>query len=156
MNNATRIERLRHLVKVLKAVKPRGKQNHRLFDMKFWFRAEVVQTGDLEVDAKSGDCKLDTICQTSACALGHAALDPKFQKLGLGITMDFEVNSPRDRRGSVTYRNYGSAIDVGGAFFGIDEYEARELFMPDAYREDPIRPRHVIKRVEALIKQYSA
>jgi hypothetical protein len=144
-------ERLKELIKVLKAVKPNTK--HRKFDMSNWFVTKVTPP---EMKFKSnGDCVMtEGFCQTSACALGHAALHPKFQKQGLHVNF-----SPPDMQGgeleadsTVVFGEHCN-VDAGAAFFGIERSEACTLFDPVEYEVDDIKPKHVIKRIEELLRR---
>lgn len=84
-------------------------------------------------------------CDTAACALGSAALDPWHIARGLHF--------PRYDNSPVYLGRAGD--EAGAAFYHITLAESLWLFMPDEY-PDPknVRPTDVIARVNSLIKHY--
>jgi len=121
-------------------------------------------TFNLEVFIRSGDGVLgedwrNPSCGFSACALGFAALDPRFRELGLRP----------NGFGSVYLRHLGlDGFDAADELFKIDQYTCAYLFEPEAYRfiydsdlldytvanvgrEGDILPSHVIARIDYLL-----
>jgi hypothetical protein len=79
----------------------------------------------------------ENYCGTTACALGHAALMPEFQKLGLqpkwykttgetGIVYGMDVKFDDGFSGG---RTWTDPTDAGAAFFHLSDGEATELFL---------------------------
>jgi hypothetical protein len=66
-------------------------------------------------------------CDTSACALGWASLDPTFNKEGL--TLEWGPNYWGEPAWIPTYAG-STMYDAGARFFGITESEAQQLFDP--------------------------
>lgn len=84
-------------------------------------------------------------CDTAACALGSAALDPWHIARGLHF--------PRYETSPVYRSKAGD--EAGAAFYHITEGESLWLFMPDEYPDQAnVRPTDVIARVNSLIKHY--
>lgn len=95
--------------------------------------------------SKQSHCVYDEeYCGTTACAMGHFALLPEFQALGLHmrtattgrgtIIPTFEAMQ-KSRNGSFTCRldQHGSdadGIDAAMELFGMSDDEARKCFMP--------------------------
>lgn len=72
-------------------------------------------------------------CGTSACALGWAAMDKKFQADGLKmrwsiIDLSDEFNDREHWRAEVTYRRCDGDL-AGAKFFGLSYTEAATLFL---------------------------
>ena len=78
-------------------------------------------------------------CGTSACALGWAALNPEFNKLGLKMewyrTVYSDLKETQRFIGSVVYKG-DSDFDAAAEFFGIDDESANYLFDPWEYDYD--------------------
>lgn len=81
------------------------------------------------------ECLLKRGCGTAACALGSAALWPRFQKQGLTL----EDNLPifKDRLG----------IDAGVLFFGLTPSTAVSLFTPHRNHHTPRQVAAVILKI---------
>ena len=123
------IERLKHLIVILEHVDEEvtaNSQGRFGFDINNWFEEDD--------------------CGTVACALGWAAIDPKFQAEGLFI----DKNSEPEFEGAVTYL-------AGSHFFGISVDESCTLFAPYHYPSDMPRhdPKPVIARIKELINDAS-
>lgn len=154
-------ERLNHLIEVLHLVQDvQDAEGRKIFDMQDWLHGDF---GVREAILTSPpEARLDQIlhtCGTSACAVGHAALDPWFNDQGLGL----------DRNG----RPYYTFVDESGfhselgwdavaSFFGLDLDTTHDLFMEEFYREESecdehgnplvdVQPQEVIDRVKALL-----
>lgn len=130
MRNTTRIKRLKQLSHMLKNHKKIFKTVK--FDINTW------------VDEQHCDDKacVTGSCKTAACALGSAAIYPPFMKVGLKI-----FDSIPAYKGSEDFW-------AGAIFFGIEEWESRQLFDPSLYNVRNPQARTVAKRVDILIKQY--
>lgn len=117
------IERLKRLEALLRRVHVKPAK-HRQFDMNHWFETQVDEVNHtVKIDAR-GNCKIvveKPECGTSACALGHAALDPVFQKAGL--KMDYNDAGS----GTPNFRGHGG-MDAGMLFFELDLTQAMYLF----------------------------
>lgn len=108
------------------------------FDMGLWSdktKEEILEEG---------------LCGTRACALGSAALYPKFNKLGLHLSLYSTVP---------TFKGETTA-EAGAAFFKIGKDEALWLFVGNyrAERKDDgcgkVKPKDVARRVAVLIDHY--
>jgi hypothetical protein len=129
------------------------KGGERVFDMDVWFAFEVVDKPTYR-PAKNGECQIEEgFCRTSACALGHAALDPRFQRAGLRIREDDVLAY------DVVYKPKGarqvySGLLAAQRFFGISAEQAKYLFLPTAYRErSEITPRDVVRHIDDVLDQ---
>ncbi len=87
-------------------------------------------------------------CGTSACALGAACLYPPFKKKGLHLSYGgcWPKYAGAEQNGG---------FDVGAAFFGLEFWESTLLLDPENYRLVDVKPHHVSRRVEKLIRKYS-
>lgn len=77
------------------------------------------------------------ICGTSACALGHCAIDPWFNERGLSLAWDWtkQLQIMIDR-GDETLVYSPVAYELAGAeFFGLTESQAYRLFRPSEHNE---------------------
>lgn len=109
-------------------------------------------------------------CDSSACALGSAALYEPFIKDGL--KWEIAVKNEHDEKNGWSIKGYYpeepefdgfSGTYAGAAFFGISNSESSWLFMPDAYfkangdnlSSKKITPKMVAIRVAHLIKHYT-
>ena len=82
-----------------------------------------------------------TECGTAVCAMGFAAMDPKFQALGLKLNNE----STCYVRGLV-FKNKRNWPAVA-LLFGINEFEAQYLFSHECYRIDYATPADVAARL---------
>lgn len=84
-------------------------------------------------------------CGTAACAIGHAAMDPWFQKQGLILTgTSGDIEWPAYKR--------WTEFEAAAAFFGVKDNVAYELFGPAAYEDaDLTNPLAVADRIRALL-----
>lgn len=75
-------------------------------------------------------------CQTHACALGLAALDPDFKKDGLDYRF---VPASRDYAFGMMVPTFEGeeGMHAGARFFGISYSDSRYLFEPDCYEDCP-------------------
>ena len=156
------IRRLKKAVKVMKAV-PLQK-----FNMSQWFAPDYLEKKS-KVVVPDNFVYLD--CKTVACTWGFMCLDKGFRRMGAGIgehnTMPY-YSDPKFKNGKRYY-----AEDGGSRLLGITEEEALDLFQPSYYSymlcteqglkerfnlnfNSEIKPRHVIKKLEGLIKEYEA
>ncbi len=147
-----KLDRMKHLHKILTSIPDAAmrdtRDGHRRFCMHSWFSVVATEPVlELKVD-KDGTCKHveveEGFCRTSACALGHAALDPKFQKQGLKVVWDQYSD------GEVRYRGHANCV-AAEKFFGITNEQALWLFIPSSYSREPVKPSDVARRVKQLI-----
>lgn len=127
------------------------------FDMRYWGKArETVDLGKV-IDKSTAD----KTCGFAACALGTAALDPYFNRLGLRLKSVFK--SPDMTTFDVCFRDeeeFEGDYESAAKIFGITPDEASSLFDPDDYlmaSGDPDRkiPKsRVLKRIENMIIKY--
>lgn len=92
-------------------------------------------------------------CNTFACALGLAALDPEFQKQGLSYTF---LHGHRDVWVGNMIPTFDGEMgwDAGAKFFGITVDDSRYFFDPDCYASTPREAEgelFVAQRVENFI-----
>ena len=137
------------------------------FDMSSWAEPEF------NYDPKEGET---AICGTSACACGHAALDPWFQERGLRLALRnpftetqpiytsmrsaqhlTETMAQRARENlpqhylivhtqPETGRIHGSGMDAVESFFGLTSYDATVLFGGIGVHQTPLEVAAVIRR----------
>lgn len=109
----TREQKLEELIHVLANDVPAGS-----WDMEIWYHTQ---------DTKKVECGY------AGCALGHAAVHPKFMELGLSIQFSHGRSNP----GVVKYRESVNkeyiSMNAGSEFFGLTGTEARFLFDVDNY-----------------------
>lgn len=67
-------------------------------------------------------------CGTSACVLGHAALMPEFQELGLDVEMGARYGLLHPAPVGVMFGKH-TDYDAGKAFFNLTAFEANALFL---------------------------
>lgn len=108
-------------------------------------------------------------CQTAGCAMGWAAADKRFNRLGLSLAVDAEIYTKKsENRAALTWpytpHTYLALIDkktkkavtdeevIAEKLFGIKEATWRYLFYKDRYRVENPTPKMVAKRVRLLIK----
>jgi hypothetical protein len=119
-------ERLLKLAKYLNSLKitPEVK-----YDQNNWgvmnFKPSELKVGP-KCEVKEGFCK------TSACALGHAALMPEFQRLGLHVEWreGYSTNGTRTYNASIRLKGSDETDEfrVGAKFFGLSEHQAHIIF----------------------------
>ena len=113
-------ERLNHLITILENVAPAR------FDLNEWK------------------------CGTTACAIGHACLDPELNRQGLyleRVAGDWGAWTP----------SYGDSRSWGAvqAFFDLNFSNTLHLFAHDSYHDEgeaPVRPQEVIARIQQFMK----
>lgn len=125
------MERLQHLITVLAAVPASD------LDMCSWFEEPW------QIES----------CGTAGCAFGYAALDPVFNKQGLGRFQNTVVYAQAGRR----YIVQGFA--AAERFFGITQEESNYIFMPTSYQyigDELVRVpvALVIGHIEEVISKY--
>lgn len=129
MRNATRIERLKNLRRVLRTIDRAQKQRKKakigtesiMFDMSTWMSHD---------------------CGTSCCAFGACALDPWFKRRGL------DAGAAR-RWGSPIYKQRVGGI-AAQLFFGITYMETCDIFLNTHSKAS-----EVIDVVNRTIRRYS-
>lgn len=126
--------RLRKLADYLSKLKPDA---HRKFDMGSWFETTIEK---IKVNPKTGVCT--TVCGTSACALGHAALIPEFQKAGLRLVVN------KDGSGHVRYRG-ATGTEAAETFFGLIHFHSELLF-----GGIPSTPKKKAREILEVLKDY--
>lgn len=114
------------------------------------------------------------LCGAAACALGHAAIDPNFNRAGLKLgkfepAWDSFYN--RAKRAPVRFKG-SQDFQAGERFFGLNRVQSEFLFDPNNYtnrshkvdyeeivhggiwyidRVQNVKPQRVIKRIEYLL-----
>lgn len=86
-------------------------------------------------------------CGYSACAVGHACFDPRFQALGLSMT------ATEDGAGKPQYLGCSHWPAVS-ALFGVNVDQARVLFLErsyDGYTKHGVKPGQVKSRIDELL-----
>lgn len=99
--------------------------------------------------------KEDNLCGTSACALGWACVNPKFNKEGL----KFKLHNGSKIWAYPVFKTKGKVfeqVEAGSKFFGIPKEVANSLFLPEYYSSndeewDDITLEEVIERVDHLL-----
>ena len=135
-----RVDRLKHLIKVLEAV-PQDR-----FDLCTW--RTLVSKDKYGVTTHSilvFDETLKNNCGSVACAMGWASADPAFREQGLYYNAGL---------GTVFFNGFDS-YEAAAKFFEITEGTALHLFSPNHYiptqRDDPA---FVIFRIKELVERY--
>ena len=115
MNTKIRQSRLTRLADYLENLPP-----NRKFDMRTWGTHPTGTHTPPE----------ENYCGTAACALGHAAMIPKFQKLGLQIAwhQPWGEGSGFPWSAEITYKDEYDSY-AGALFFGLTDREASNLFL---------------------------
>jgi len=157
--NIERLQRLLHIMRELEV-------KDRVLTMGTW--AEPIEDDD------GG-----TICGTSCCALGWAALDPELHAQGLTLMLEtvetesgeLPIATPEELLAVMRknphgcyypkFEDEGSAIESAVNFFGITREQSEWLFNPSTYRfggyvrfsSHLITPLMVIRRLEKLIAE---
>lgn len=135
--NGLHKQRIRHLIALLRVRKPEK------FVIVDWFDENW-----LEENYPQGPLS----CETPACAMGLACLDPEFNRQGLTAV---------DRNGTITpvHENFdtGDTIignDIAQSFFGIKEDTSNLIFFETGYRCDSrdITPDMVADKLERLLR----
>ena len=87
----------------------------------------------------------DWYCGTTACAVGHACLDPVFREQGLTLRQDFDGVCP--------VFGVHDGWDAVEMFFELSTAEAENLFYRPTYPEYGANttPAHVADRIEELL-----
>lgn len=121
------IARLKHLLGIMERTPP-----ERVI-MRDWFtrvgQEPLLHTSEFSMfNGRHVTAAFLNECGTAACMMGHAALDPDFQKQGLrtyGAGVVYEHNLG-------AYNGYmAHGMRAVGEFFELDDDAALELFMPD-------------------------
>lgn len=105
---------------------------HARFDMGDWMVGRVT----------------DIDCGYTACAIGHAGLDPWFQVRGFEIAPSFAKNqsTPSYTKDGHEHRGFYAVME----YFGINLEEAEYLFGRGAYAHD-VKPEEVGERVRKYV-----
>lgn len=151
------LERLKHLRKILIAAGDEGQNlpaGHR-FDMSAWLRVSAPETTEAidpravaEAIIAGGKPVVEIKCKTASCALGTAALDPEFKKLGL------ELRARKYGNEMIADLHYDGkeGYTAAAAFFDLPHREAKHLFSPDAYSSPLlVTPKEVVDRINEVI-----
>ena len=146
--NIKRLEHLRTIMLNLYENDLRAKNNDTIigFDLSGWID-EVPADVFGRVDVRHKDCG------AVACAMGHAALDPEFNKQGLTLSEeeDGEYGEPEYRldADSWAYSGWEAATE----FFDIKGSQSRWLFDNDNYPHTNVTPLDVAKRITEMLKE---
>lgn len=116
--------------------------------------AEKLKPFDMTHWVGNDDLIEKVTCQTSSCALGWLARDPRGRALGLDIKIERDDG---DDANAITYIGvtYNGEKSMGGDFLG-DRGAAHFLFIPSAYdleylEGSRIPPEAVIRRIDWLL-----
>lgn len=91
-------------------------------------------------------------CGTTACAVGHAASIPSFQRAGLKlVSYRMKVSGDGYKAFCPIYKGDYGYLGVAN-FFGIGVDEAHSLFDPDEYPIDRRDVRTVAKRIREFVR----
>lgn len=123
------VTRLQHLITILQAVEPRQLR------MKLWFS-----------ELRHGQ----PACGTAACAIGHACLDPEFNKQGLSIWEGRPAVSPNEFSWSAVTKFFDLTTDQAGYLF--DESCYNPFGREDGPEPGDITPALVIERIKDLLE----
>jgi hypothetical protein len=125
---------------------PTGNERLRRLKILRELTAKALRRGDLDM----GVFGAKTPCGTVACALGHAALLPEFEKLGL----EHEWFDHEDLFRQQSLRIFAETptgtrtfVDAGAWFFGIHPGEAFNIFMTNSTL--------VLQRIDDVVAAYS-
>lgn len=129
--------RMNHMLVILKAPLKMDQE----FNMGLWFRPDPLS------------------CGYSACAIGCAALDRKFNKEGFGLQRPTRVNwSQQPSYRSSDYPVQLLGFDAVTEFFDLSYDDAQHLFDPHRYRNTDsylITREMVIDRIENFMAEES-
>ncbi|MDP9155314.1 MAG: hypothetical protein M3O74_13800 [Pseudomonadota bacterium] len=146
------IERLSRLAEVLESQKLIANVS---FHLATWLDADIRPPVTAErVSAGTGTDNYAVVdaavlsCGTVACAVGHAALIPEFQALGLKMVRD--VTPDQFDFGALPFFDGKVSWAAVHAFFDIDEDWADYLFMGTRYDSSP-SPNQVAARIREVI-----
>lgn len=106
------------------------------------------------LEKSSGKDLPEDFCGTSACAVGHACLDPRFNALGLTLywpelRRSMAMPVPDFIDGPFGYRDWAAVK----AFFDLSEHQAHYLFLDDRYEAGV---RTTAKMVQERVDQFLA
>lgn len=156
-------DRLTHMITVLEAVRDQKKN----FDLNH-FATNVVDGEVEEVFCRDTGPVINEPCGTACCAVGYAAMDPYFMKLGLRLqftpigSIYPELYDPKVH-GSViqintsfpaipVYELGDHAWDTVCDFFDISEDTADYLFFSESYGDNEVTtPDMVIERIKGVL-----
>lgn len=146
--NIERLTRLRDLLRA-DAANPKGVK----FDLNAWVAQDRNGGARLSYEIKDGKPVVAPTmsCDTFACALGLACLDPSFQAEGLRFTL--EDSESTDSR-MTPWFNGETHFEAGAEFFGITDADSTYLFDPECYETTPQEAKgelFVAQRVDDLI-----
>lgn len=97
------------------------------FDMLIW---AVIFQVENQPDYLSTETFSQGGCGTSACALGHAAMIPEFNQLGLRAAIYDSSFCGRNHHYLISYEG-ADGIHAGANFFGIDTDCSSRIFAPE-------------------------
>lgn len=102
---------------------------------------------NLPKDGPRFDMEVWYKCGTTACAVGHACLNPWFRRRGLklGEKNNLEYAEPEYRGDTEKW--------AAAAFFNIGLDEAEYLFYPDRYPNSHRSARYVAKRIRSFVRK---
>ncbi len=132
--NVERMTRLRDLLRA-DAANPKGVK----FDLSSWAARAAAGNRHSQyyeiVDGKPV-AQPTMSCDTFACALGLACLDPSFQAEGLRFTVEDQDSISGNSR-MMPYFNGETHFEAGAEFFGISLEDSNYLFDPESYDGTP-------------------
>lgn len=141
------LQRLKQWRKVLLKVAMRDDAD-KVFDMRSWFHAVRKRImGRFREVTPTYVMRHNMTCGTTACAAGHAALDPVLRKQGFCI------------KNGDPYFNGSYSEDAVSEFFGLSYEEAQGIVLPSHYPgynpDDPmsVPVERVIDRLSDLIRE---
>lgn len=90
-------------------------------------------------------------CKTAGCAMGWAASDPRFNRIGLYLEDRFGAPAPAfyDKKTNDISEDDG---DIAHRIFGIERRTYEHLFYGTWYARPHPTPKDVIKKIRSLIK----
>lgn len=144
-------EHLNLLLTLLEEIRLDGGNPKRpAFSLSNWVAERDVQPGGTAVErlrASSGRSLPEGFCGTAACAVGSACLDPRF--VALRLTVDVESSTGNGVPVYGTERGWGAVC----AFFGITDWESKQLFAAGSYRLGDGTPvNQVLSRLREFIR----
>lgn len=88
------------------------------------------------------------LCGTTACAIGFAGLDPRFNELGFRLSPSGHTFKPVYCTADLHVTGW-SAVDK---FFDLNPRESSYLFSLMEYSNDDVSPRQVANRIRQVLK----
>jgi hypothetical protein len=148
--NIDRLTRLRDLLRADAA-----NQTGVKFDLSMWVGQSIANSSSAShfynvINGKP-EVAPTMSCDTFACALGLACLDPSFQTEGLGFILEHQGFS---QSAMVPQFDGETHFEAGAKFFGISNENSSYLFDPENYDDTPKEAEgelFVAQRVDDLI-----